>query len=68
MLIIKNFINNNYEEPKSGNWIDNYNPSNGQVYGKIPDSSSEDVQSAYHFAKIVFSSWSIMSVSNRSLL
>lgn len=68
MLIIKNFINNNYEDPKSGNWIDNYNPSNGQVYGKIPDSSKEDVQSAYHFAKTAFSDWSIMSVSNRSLI
>ena len=39
---IKNYINGKFLEPVSGNWIDNYNPSTGEVYGKIPNSNQDD--------------------------
>ena len=63
---IKNFINGAFKNPILDNWIDNYNPSNGSVYGKIPDSSEEDVQEAYTAAKNAFPSWSQTTLETRS--
>ena len=40
---IKNYINGQFENPIHDNWIENYNPASGQVYGQIPNSSKEDV-------------------------
>jgi len=37
---IKNYINGEYVNPISNNWIENYNPSIGEVYGQLPDSNS----------------------------
>jgi len=44
--------------PISNGWIDNYNPSNGEVYNQIPNSSKEDVENAYIAAKSAFPVWS----------
>ncbi|MBU2922950.1 aldehyde dehydrogenase [Winogradskyella psychrotolerans] len=63
---IKNYINGNFHNPINNNWIDNYNPSNGQVYGQIPNSSKEDVESAYNAAKSAFPSWSQTTLEERS--
>ena len=40
---IQNYINGGFHNPIQDNWIDNYDPSNGEVYGQIPNSSKEDV-------------------------
>ena len=40
-MIIKNFINGQYVNPIGDNWIDNYCPADGEVYGKIPDSEKD---------------------------
>ena len=63
---ILNYINGTYVAPKSNEWIDNYNPSNGEIYGKIPNSSSEDVEAAYQAAKAAFPSWSSTTLDERS--
>ena len=63
---IQNFINGNFEDSLSGEWIDNYNPSNGAVYGKIPNSSREDVERAYESAKSAFRLWSNTTLEERS--
>ncbi|RYH75648.1 aldehyde dehydrogenase [Flavobacteriaceae bacterium 144Ye] len=63
---IKNYINGQFENPASNNWIDNYNPSNGEVYGQIPNSSKDDVEYAYQSAKSVFPSWSQTTIEERS--
>ena len=63
---IQNFINGNFEDSLSGEWIDNYNPSNGEVYGKIPNSSREDVERAYESAKSAFRLWSNTTLEERS--
>ena len=65
-MIIQNYINGNFQNPIQNNWIDNYNPSNGEVYGKIPNSSKKDVELAYKSAKKAFSSWSQTTVEERS--
>lgn len=63
---IKNYINGQFENPASNNWIDNYNPSNGEVYGQIPNSSKDDVEYAYQSAKSAFPSWSQTTIEERS--
>lgn len=63
---IQNYINGTFENPIRNEWIDNYNPSNGEVYGQIPNSSSEDVMHAYSAAKAAFPSWSKTTLDERS--
>lgn len=65
-MIIQNFINGNFHNPIQDNWIDNYNPSNGEVYGQIPNSSKDDVENAYIAAKSAFPSWSQTTLEERS--
>jgi aminomuconate-semialdehyde/2-hydroxymuconate-6-semialdehyde dehydrogenase len=63
---ILNYINGEFKNPQQDNWIDNYNPSNGEVYGKIPNSSQDDVELAYASAKSAFPSWSKTTLEERS--
>ncbi|MBT8303661.1 MAG: aldehyde dehydrogenase [Bacteroidia bacterium] len=63
---IKNFINGEFLEPMQDNWLDNYCPANGKVYGQIPNSSKEDVENAYIAAKSAFPVWSQTTLEERS--
>lgn len=63
---ILNYINGVYCEPATNGWIDNYNPSEGVVYGKIANSSKEDIEKAYQAAKGAFPSWSNTTIDERS--
>jgi aminomuconate-semialdehyde/2-hydroxymuconate-6-semialdehyde dehydrogenase len=63
---IQNYINGNYKNPISNQWIDNYCPANGEVYGQLPNSSKEDVENAYISAKNAFTKWSQTSLEKRS--
>ena len=44
---IQNYIYGRFVDPVSNEWIDNYNPSVGQVYGQTPNSGKEDVEKAF---------------------
>ncbi|MCW9037807.1 aldehyde dehydrogenase [Altibacter sp.] len=66
MQKIQNYINGNYCDPVSGKWLDNYNPSNGEVYAQIANSSSKDVAAAYEAARDAFPSWSNTPIEERS--
>lgn len=66
MLKIQNYINGSFHNPIQDNWIDNYNPSNGEVYGQIPNASKEDVENAYDAAKAAFPNWSQTTLEERS--
>lgn len=68
MKKILNYINGAYCEPFSGDWLDNYNPSKGEIYSKIAFSSSEDVERAYKAAKDAFPSWSNTTIEERSTI
>ena len=63
---IQNYINGKYENPISNDWINNYCPANGKVYGQIPNSSKDDVEKAYKAAKEAFPSWSQTTLNERS--
>ncbi len=63
---IKNYINGKLIFPVADRWIDNYNPSNGEVYSQIPNSTKEDVELAYKAAADAFASWSNTSLDERS--
>ena len=63
---IKNYINGTFKNPVSNQWIDNYCPANGEVYGQIPNSSKADVENAYLAAKSAFPSWSQTPLEARS--
>lgn len=63
---ILNYINGEYVEPLSDNWLENYNPSNGEVYAKIANSNAEDVENAYKAAKEAFPEWSNTTLEKRS--
>lgn len=65
-MIVQNYINGTYKDPISKQWIDNYCPANGQVYGKTPNSSKTDVENAYQAAKTAFTSWSQTTLEERS--
>lgn len=66
MSNIKNYINGNFENPILNEWLDNYCPANGEVYGKIPNSSKADVENAYNSAKSAFRQWSQTTLEARS--
>ena len=63
---IKNYINGIFHDPIQDNWIDNYNPATGEVYGQIPNSSREDVENSYLAAESAFTSWSQTTLEERS--
>jgi len=63
---IQNFINGAYADPLSKEWLDNYCPADGQIYGQLPNSSSADVAQAYTAAQAAFESWSTTSYEERS--
>ena len=58
MKKILNYINGTLVEAKNKQWLDNYNPSLGEVYSKIPDSDGSDLEDAYKAAHAAFPSWS----------
>jgi aminomuconate-semialdehyde/2-hydroxymuconate-6-semialdehyde dehydrogenase len=63
---IQNYINGAMQAPASGEYLDNYDPSRGKIYGQIPDSDWRDVQAAVNAAKAAFHEWSTLSAKTRS--
>jgi len=66
MAMIKNYINGKFINPIQDNWLDNYNPEIGEVYGQIPNSTKEDVEKAYKSAAKAFPKWSNTTLEERS--
>src|SRR6185295_4492043 len=63
---ILNYINGELIEPVGKSFLDNINPSTGEVYSLIPDSDEKDVQLAVDAATKAFSLWSVMPVAERA--
>ncbi len=66
MQRILNFINGEYVEPISRNYLDGYNPAIGEVYSEVPDSDERDVEMAVNAAKEAFPAWSKRTQEQRS--
>ncbi|PQJ78644.1 aldehyde dehydrogenase [Polaribacter porphyrae] len=62
----QNYINSEFVNPIQDNWLENYNPAIGEIYGQIPNSTKEDVEKAYEAAEKAFPSWSNTSLEERS--
>lgn len=68
MLKIFNYIDGQLAAPVSGNYLDNYNPSEGKVYSLIADSDERDVANAAEAAMRAFPQWSGLAAENRSAI
>jgi aminomuconate-semialdehyde/2-hydroxymuconate-6-semialdehyde dehydrogenase len=68
MLQLSNYINGQFVPPRSGRYLDNYNPAEGRVYSLHPDSEASDVQSAVETAEHAFPEWAAMPVEKRSAI
>jgi aminomuconate-semialdehyde/2-hydroxymuconate-6-semialdehyde dehydrogenase len=68
MIKIANYIKGELTVPASGNYINNMDPSTGEVYSLIPDSDAADVQKAVEAATAAFPSWSATSNEKRSAI
>ena len=63
---ISNYINGELLKSKSGKYLDNINPSTGEVYSLIPDSNKNDINEAVKAAKVAFPLWSDTPANDRS--
>lgn len=68
MQTILNYINGELVQPKSGLFIDNFEPAKGKVYSQIPRSNEADCEEAYQAAKLAFPTWSMMPAQERSAI
>lgn len=65
MLQIENYINGELVQPASETYLDNFDPSTGEVYSLIADSDDRDVHLAVEAAKAAFQGWSTTSAEER---
>jgi len=66
MIHIENYINGKLIKPTLNQYIDNIDPSRGEVYSQIPSSTKEDVELAVDASKKAFKTWSNMPKEKRS--
>lgn len=66
MIKIQNYINGELVSPLENNYLDNYNPSMGEVYSLIPNSDSIDIENAVKAAEKAFPIWSKTTKEKRS--
>ena len=62
---LANYIGGELLAPTSGKYLNNINPSTGEIYSLIPDSDSQDVELAVIAAKNSFEKWSNSSAEFR---
>jgi aminomuconate-semialdehyde/2-hydroxymuconate-6-semialdehyde dehydrogenase len=66
MKKILNYIDGEFIEPVSHQWLDNFNPATGEIYSLIPDSDLFDVELAVLAAQKAFPLWNALSEEKRS--
>ncbi len=68
MTKIQNFIDGQFLEPSSGQYLDNIEPATGKPYSLVPDSDTRDVENAVAAAEKAFATWSRTSAADRSAI
>lgn len=63
---IQNFINGQFKDAESGEWLDNHEPATGKVYSSVASSDAADVETAYQAAKAAFPGWKKTPAEQRS--
>ena len=61
----KLYINGKYIEPKSGKWIEVENPATGEILGKVPKATDEEIKQAVEAASDAFNTFSKTSLEER---
>ncbi len=65
---LANLINNRFEPPRSGQYLDTIEPATGKPYARLPDSSADDINAAVDAAKRAFPAWAATPPAERSRL
>src|SRR5687767_2789449 len=65
---LNNYINGEFVEPASNNYLDNYEPATGEVFSMVADSDERDVQLAYEAAGNAFATWGKTPLEERMML
>jgi betaine-aldehyde dehydrogenase len=65
--VLRNFVNGEYTDAKSGRTSDVIDPSTGEVYAQAPVSGAEDVDAALHAAAAAAPVWRDATPAERSL-
>jgi len=65
VLKLANYIGGELVGPSTDGYLDNFDPSTGQVYSLIPDSDENDVSSAVEAANAAFPAWSLTPPEER---
>ena len=65
MIKLENYIDGHLRHPVSNEYLDNFDPSTGEIYSLIPDSDASDVQNAVDAASAAFPAWSGTSAEDR---
>ena len=63
---IENFIDGQFVEPISGQYLDNIEPATGKPYSRVADSDAHDVDAAVAAAEKAFPDWSRRPAVERS--
>lgn len=66
MQKILNYINGEWQEAHSRNFLENPNPATAEIYSLIPDSDAEDAKQAVEAARQAFSLWANTNIEERS--
>lgn len=66
MMEILNYIGGELTPPVKGTFLDNFNPSTGKAYSKVPASTAADVEKAIESAKAAYPAWSSLSRLDRA--
>lgn len=68
MQKLDNFINGGYVAPHSGQYLENFDPSTGEVYSLVADSDALDMVQAIQSANKAFDKWSQTPAAERAAL
>lgn len=66
VIKLKNYINGEWVESKSGEYEDVLNPATGEVLAQVPISTKEEVDDAVKAAKKAFETWKDLAVPRRA--
>ncbi|XP_030022562.2 probable methylmalonate-semialdehyde dehydrogenase [acylating], mitochondrial [Manduca sexta] len=64
----KLYIDGQYVDSKTSNWIELTNPATNEVIGRVPEATKEELNAALEAAKRAYKSWSQTTVMTRQQL
>jgi aminomuconate-semialdehyde/2-hydroxymuconate-6-semialdehyde dehydrogenase len=63
---VMNYIGGELRDARTGQWVPNFDPAVGAVYGAVPDSDEGDVSQAVEAARKAFPAWSKKTAEERA--